>query len=85
MTQRISVALDALGGDHAPHETVAGALEAVAADEHVRVLLCGPPDALRASCAARAATPSRSSMLPHGIGYDEDPASPCARGRIPRS
>ena len=41
MTGPLTVALDAMGGDHAPRETVAGAVEA-AATGAVRVLLCGP-------------------------------------------
>jgi phosphate acyltransferase len=73
MTERITVALDALGGDHAPHETVAGALEAVAADEHVRVLLCGPPDALRAELRGSGGDAIEIVDAPVGIGYDEDP------------
>ena len=43
-TLRISV--DCMGGDHAPHETVAGALLA-ARSLGLRVLLVGVPDALR--------------------------------------
>ncbi len=42
----LPVALDAMGGDHAPEETVAGAL--LAAREGVPVVLVGDPDRLRA-------------------------------------
>jgi glycerol-3-phosphate acyltransferase PlsX len=45
MTGPLTVALDAMGGDHAPRETVAGAVQA-AATGGVRVLLCGPEEAL---------------------------------------
>ena len=45
MTGPLTVALDAMGGDHAPRETVAGAVEAAATGD-VRVLLCGPQKAL---------------------------------------
>jgi phosphate acyltransferase len=40
----VTVAVDAMGGDHGPAEIVAGAREAAA--EGVRVLLCGKPDQL---------------------------------------
>ncbi len=40
----VTVALDAVGGDHAPAETVAGALQAL--DQVERILLVGPPEAL---------------------------------------
>jgi glycerol-3-phosphate acyltransferase PlsX len=45
MTGPLTVALDAMGGDHAPRETVAGAVQA-AATGGVRVLLCGPEKTL---------------------------------------
>ncbi len=45
MTGPLTVALDAMGGDHAPRETVAGAVQA-AATGGVRVLLCGPEETL---------------------------------------
>ena len=41
----VTVAVDAMGGDRAPAEIVAGAVEAAAAGVHV--LLCGPEDAVR--------------------------------------
>lgn len=41
------IALDAMGGDHAPAATVAGAREALERDSDVSVLLVGEPTALR--------------------------------------
>ncbi len=41
------IALDAMGGDHAPVATVAGAREALERDAEVSVLLVGDPGALR--------------------------------------
>ena len=40
------IALDAMGGDHAPRETVRGALEAVAQDTDLAVVLVGQQDAI---------------------------------------
>ncbi|MDF2889376.1 MAG: fatty acid/phospholipid synthesis protein PlsX, partial [Lacrimispora sp.] len=37
----IKVAVDAMGGDYAPVQTVAGAVEAVNANKEIRVLLVG--------------------------------------------
>lgn len=42
------IAVDAMGGDHAPDEIVKGAL-AAQRDHGIRVVLTGPPDKLRAS------------------------------------
>ena len=54
--QRIRVALDLLGGDHAPDAVVDGALTAVAERSDVDVVLVGPPDAAAALLAERGAT-----------------------------
>lgn len=43
----ITIALDAMGGDHAPAATVAGAVEALALIADVRILLVGREDAVR--------------------------------------
>jgi glycerol-3-phosphate acyltransferase PlsX len=45
--QRLAIAVDAMGGDHAPEEIVAGAV-AAAAGHGVSVVLAGPPAQLRA-------------------------------------
>ena len=37
----MQIALDAMGGDHAPGPIVAGAVQAVAADPELRVMLVG--------------------------------------------
>jgi phosphate acyltransferase len=69
------IAIDAMGGDRAPAEIVAGALQAVDACD-VDVLLVGPPDALRAHLPERQAPP-RVEILEASevIGMDEEPAS----------
>lgn len=43
----IKVALDAMGGDYAPQETIKGALDALEADERIRIALVGQEDAIK--------------------------------------
>lgn len=46
--ERTKVALDAMGGDHAPAEPVKGAVEAVTARKDIKVYLLGQEDAVKA-------------------------------------
>ena len=46
--QPITIAVDAMGGDHAPHEVVCGALQAVRSSQGVHIALVGDPKALEA-------------------------------------
>ena len=46
--QPITIAVDAMGGDHAPHEVVCGALQAVRSTGGLRIALVGDPKALEA-------------------------------------
>ena len=41
MSEKVVVALDAMGGDYAPAETVKGAVEAVAEHPEIKVILVG--------------------------------------------
>ena len=71
------VALDLLGGDHAPDAVLDGALLAVDRDPSVEVVLVGPPDVAAALLAARGRT--GAAVLPvvsatESVGMDEDPA-----------
>ncbi len=47
MNDSVKVALDAMGGDYAPAETVKGAIAALDADPRIRVALVGKEDAIR--------------------------------------
>ena len=67
------VALDLLGGDHAPDAVIDGALLAVAQDPSVEVILVGPPDVAAALLAARGASLPVVSAT-ESVGMDEDPA-----------
>jgi glycerol-3-phosphate acyltransferase PlsX len=69
------VALDAMGGDHAPAEVVLGAIQA-AREYRVGVLLVGPEDAIRAEL-AKHDTAGLDLEIVHTdevIGMDEHPA-----------
>lgn len=69
------IAIDAMGGDRAPAEIVAGALAAVEACD-VDVLLVGPSDVLRTHL-PDARVPARVALLDASevIGMDEEPAA----------
>lgn len=47
MTDRVNVAVDAMGGDNAPGENVKGAVEAVNEDKRIRVYLVGQEPVIR--------------------------------------
>ncbi len=69
------IALDAMGGDLAPAETVAGALLA-RAEHGIEVALVGPKDLLEAEL-VRQGQPASSMQIVHAsevIGMDEPPA-----------
>lgn len=48
MAEYVNVAVDAMGGDHAPGEIVKGAIEAVKEDNRVKVFLVGKQDVIEA-------------------------------------
>jgi len=48
----VRVAVDAMGGDNAPHEIVLGAVQAAQADPNLEIRLVGQPDALETEMAA---------------------------------
>ncbi len=69
------IALDAMGGDHAPAEIVAGAL--LAQREHgIDVALVGPKDAIEAEIVRHGSVPSAFQIVhaSEAIGMDEHPA-----------
>ncbi|HEY8475263.1 MAG TPA: phosphate acyltransferase PlsX [Chloroflexota bacterium] len=70
------IALDAMGGDHAPRVPVEGAVQAVAT-LGVEVLLVGQPDALERELARFAPVPPGVQVVPapDAIGMDEHPVA----------
>lgn len=75
------VAVDAMGGDHAPDEVVAGAIAAASA-LGVEIALVGPADRLAPLIGARArGLPVEIVDAPEVIGMDEPPAMALRRKR----
>ncbi|MDE2730765.1 MAG: phosphate acyltransferase PlsX [Bacteroidota bacterium] len=73
----VRVAVDAMGGDHAPGEVISGAIRAVRqADGDLKVLLYGPEPKLRAVLAAHEPDPRISVVhAPDVIGMGEVPVA----------
>lgn len=44
MSEKVTIAVDAMGGDHAPDVVLGGVANALAADEALHVVLCGPAE-----------------------------------------
>ncbi len=71
----VRLALDAEGGDHAPHEIVAGALEVASAE--LRVLLVGRPEVVQPLLDAGSSEAARSiEVVPSAsvISFHDEPA-----------
>src|SRR5215475_2415669 len=71
----MQIALDAMGGDHAPGPIVAGAVHAVASDPELRVVLVGDQAQIEA-CLARETHPRDRLEIFHcaqAITMDESP------------
>lgn len=62
MSEKVVIAVDAMGGDNAPGVVLDGCSQALAADEHLHVVLCGPEEVVgpfasqHERCEARATT-----------------------------
>jgi phosphate acyltransferase len=71
----MKIALDAMGGDHSPEPIVAGAVQAVAADPEIRVVLVG--DQPRIEPLVPASTPGRDRIeffhATQVVGMEESP------------
>ena len=81
-TDRLTVvALDAMGGDNAPGEIVAGALDAIRKSEALSVLLVGQEEAIRPLLEGQAYDQSRLTVVPASevIGTDEHPVQAIRR------
>lgn len=78
MSKTITLALDAMGGDHGPDAVVPAALEALKRHPDLKIVLTGPDAALRDSLAAHGAAtlPERLRIHPatQVVGMDEPPS-----------
>jgi glycerol-3-phosphate acyltransferase PlsX len=78
------VALDAMGGDHAPGPIVAGAVEAVRADSHLTVVLVGDQARIEAELVKAPDSPRERLPIVHAsqaIGMDEKPVEALRKKR----
>ena len=76
MAERVRVALDAMGGDHAPAVPVAGAVAAAREMPDVEVILVGDEGALAAELRRHAGAPAlRTVHAAEVVAMDETPAN----------
>lgn len=74
----MQIAVDAMGGDFAPREIVAGAVQAAGALSGIeRIILVGDQQALRAECQRLGKTPAAIEILhaAEAIGMEESPVN----------
>lgn len=74
----ITLAIDAMGGDHGPHVTVPAALEALKQDSEINIVLVGLTDAIEAELRARKASVGPRLRIHHAsevVAMDESPQS----------
>jgi len=74
----ITVAIDAMGGDHGPHVTIPAALKALESDDQLNVVLVGLGDAIEAELKANKASVSSRLRIHHAsevVTMDESPQS----------
>lgn len=79
----VTLAVDAVGGDHAPHEVVKGALLLAREDPSLRLVLLGPEAIVQAELAAQGDVPVNVSVAdaPDTIAMDEHPAQAMRKKR----
>lgn len=75
------IAVDAMGGDHAPAAVVEGALAAVRTASDLELVLVGPPDRLQAELGRRGGAPAaiRIQQAAETIAFDEAPVQAVRR------
>ena len=74
----ITIAIDAMGGDHGPHVTVPACLDALKKDNQLNIVLVGLEDAIQAELKAHKATTSPRLRIHHAsqvVLMDESPQS----------
>lgn len=74
----ITVAIDAMGGDHGPHVTVPAALEALKQDNELNIVLVGITDAIESELRAHKTSVGPRLRIHHAsevVAMDESPQS----------
>ncbi|MDZ4142251.1 MAG: phosphate acyltransferase PlsX [Methylotenera sp.] len=72
----ITVAIDAMGGDHGPHVTIPAALKALEADAELNIVLVGLSDAITAELKSQKVSPGPRLRIHHAnevVTMDESP------------
>ena len=72
MLEKVTIAVDALGGDNAPGVVLDGVEQALAADEDLTVILCGPDEVVSPFAAAHDRCVARATT--EAISMGEHPA-----------
>ena len=74
----ITVAIDAMGGDHGPRVTIPAALALLKQDSNIKVILVGRSDAIEAELRTNKAKPNSRMRIHHAselVMMDESPQS----------
>ncbi len=74
----ITVAIDAMGGDHGPHVTIPAALEVLKQDSEINIVLVGLTEAIEAELSAHGAEKGPRLRIHHAseiVSMDESPQS----------
>lgn len=72
MSEQVTLTVDALGGDHAPGVVLDGVAAALAEDDGLHIVLCGPADVVEPFCAEHERC--RAVATTEFIAMDEHPA-----------
>lgn len=73
MLEKVTITVDAMGGDHAPDVVLEGVAEALAEDAELTVILCGPAETVEPFAAAHERC--RAQVTSEIIGMGEHPAN----------
>lgn len=74
----ITIAIDAMGGDHGPHVTVPAALKALKEDHRINIILVGLQDAIESELKVHKTSPNPRLRIHHAaevVQMDESPQS----------
>ena len=81
LTENVTIAVDAMGGDNAPSVVLDGVAAALAEDENLQVVLVGPAD-VRSQARTTAAPPQ---SRPRSLAWPNILPKRCAKRKIPPS
>ena len=82
LTENVTIAVDAMGGDNAPSVVLDGVAAALAEDENLQVVLVGPADVVEPFASTTAAPPQ---SRPRSLAWPNILPKRCAKRKIPPS